>query len=81
MKLSELLKDFRLLDVRGNLETEIRDVNIDSRQVNAGDLFVALKGTQTDGHAYVPGAIGRGAAAVLVCDEVEADIPDGATGW
>ena len=77
MKLSELLKDFRLLDVRGNLETEIRDVNIDSRQVNAGDLFVALKGTQTDGHAYVPGAIGRGAAAVLVCDEVEADIPDG----
>lgn len=77
MKLSELLKDFRLLDVRGNLETEIRDVNIDSRQVSAGDLFVALKGTQTDGHAYVAGAIERGAAAVLVCDEVKADIPDG----
>lgn len=78
MKLSELLKDFRLLEVRGDLETEITDVNIDSRSVGKGDLFVALKGTKVDGHAFVGSALERGAAAVLVCDAVQADIPSGA---
>ena len=44
----------------------ISGIALDSRQVQPGDLFVALKGTQTDGHKFVAAAIERGAVAVLV---------------
>jgi len=43
-------------------------VTMDSREVGAGDLFVALKGTRVDGHAFLADAAARGAAAVLVSD-------------
>lgn len=73
MKLADLLKKIKPAEVRGSLEVEISGVNIDSRQVEPGDLFIALKGTQTDGHAYVPVALERGARAVLVSDPIPAD--------
>ena len=44
----------------------IRGAAVDSRRVSPGQLFVALPGERTDGHAHLPEAIGRGAAAVLV---------------
>ncbi len=65
MKLKELLKSIHPLQVIGEIDIEITGVNIDSRQVEAGDLFMAMRGTQTDGHTYIPAAIGRGAKAVL----------------
>lgn len=74
MKLADLLKKIKPAEVRGSLEVEISGVNIDSRQVEPGDLFIALKGTQTDGHAYVPVALERGARAVLVSDPIPADV-------
>lgn len=43
----------------------VREVVLDSRQVQPGDLFVALKGGNTDGHRYIPDAIRRGALAVV----------------
>lgn len=46
-------------------------VSIDSRETKAGDLFVALRGTRADGHAFVADALGRGAAAALVSRPVE----------
>jgi UDP-N-acetylmuramoyl-tripeptide--D-alanyl-D-alanine ligase len=53
-------------------------VTIDSRAVERGDLFVALAGTRTDGHAFVADAADRGAAAVLVSDDSVIDaLPDG----
>lgn len=73
MKLADLLKKIKPAEVRGSLEVEISGVNIDSRQVEPGDLFIALKGTQTDGHAYVSVALERGARAVLVSDPIPAD--------
>lgn len=45
--------------------TLVRGVSIDSRRVKSGDLFVALKGERTDGHAFIPQAIRQGASAVL----------------
>ena len=47
---------------------------IDSREVARGDVFVAFKGASTDGHKYVGQAIGRGAIAVLVEDEIDAAV-------
>ena len=65
MKLNELLKNVEVLNVLGDTEKEIAGVNIDSRRIEAGHLFVAIPGTQTDGHKFIPKAIEQGATAVL----------------
>jgi len=49
----------------GNLDVRVRRVVADSRQVQPGDLFVAVKGLTVDGHDYIPEAIGRGAVAIV----------------
>ena len=69
MKLSELFKNVEVLNVIGNIETEITGVNIDSRRIEAGHLFVAVVGTQTDGHQFIPKAIELGAKAIL-CETI-----------
>ena len=72
MKLTELLRNVPVEAVEGSADVEITDVNIDSRQVKPGHLFIAIKGTQTDGHQYIAKAVEQGAAAIL-CE----DMPDG----
>ena len=71
MKLNEVLQHVTPLQISGSLETEVTGVNIDSRIVKPGDLFVAVKGTQADGHAFISKAVEQGAVAVLVSDAVE----------
>ena len=65
MKLSELLKNVEILNSLGDVDVDITGVNIDSRRIEKGHLFVAIPGTQTDGHNFIPKAIEQGAAAVL----------------
>ena len=67
MKLNELLKNVEVLNVLGDIEVEITGVNIDSRKIEKGHLFIAIPGTQTDGHKFIPKAIEQGAVAIL-CD-------------
>lgn len=78
MKLNELLKAIQPTQVIGNQEVEIKEVNIDSRQVREGDLFMAMRGTQTDGHAYIASAIEKGAVAVL-CEDLPEQLNNGLT--
>ena len=78
MKLSELLKTIKPLSIEGSAEVEITGVDIDSRRIAPGHLFVAIKGTQTDGHAYIAKATELGAAAVL-CEDLPAEVKEGVT--
>ena len=65
MKLGELLKKVQVVQVTGSQDIEITGVNIDSRMIKEGHIFMAMKGTQTDGHTYIPVAIKNGAIAIL----------------
>ena len=69
MKLKELLKNITVLAVKGSDDVEVTGVNIDSRRIKDGHLFVAMKGTQVDGHKFIPKAVELGAKAVL-CEEI-----------
>ena len=65
MKLTDLIGNVEPLTVEGSLDREITGIAYDSRRVMPGNLFVAVRGVQTDGHRYVDMAIERGAAAVV----------------
>lgn len=78
MKLNELLKNIKPIGITGDTDTEITGVNIDSRLIAAGQLFVAMKGTQVDGHQFISKAIEQGAAAVL-CEDIPESVAAGIT--
>lgn len=78
MRLENLLRDICKVTVIGDENKEITGVNIDSRQVQEGHLFIAVKGTQTDGHSYINKAIENGAIAV-VCQTLPEERHDGVT--
>ena len=60
MKLSELLKNVSPIAIHGNTDVEIKGVNIDSRRIEDGHLFVAMRGTQVDGHRFIGKAVAQG---------------------
>jgi UDP-N-acetylmuramoyl-L-alanyl-D-glutamate--2,6-diaminopimelate ligase len=66
MKLNDLLQTVRPLAVEGPVDRDITGITYDSRRVMPGNLFVAMRGENTDGHRYVEAAIDRGAAAVVL---------------
>lgn len=78
MKLKEVISKISTVEIIGNAEIDITGVHMDSRQIKAGHLFVAVKGTQADGHNYIGKAIELGAVAV-VCETVPADKKDSVT--
>ena len=73
MKLKELLKDIKLINIIGNDDVDITGVDIDSRRVEKAHLFVAMKGTQVDGHKFIPKAEEQGASAIL-CEELPSTV-------
>ncbi len=78
MNLREILKNVRPLAIVGNADTDIAGVKIDSRQVKPGYLFVAMKGTQVDGHQFIARAVELGASAIL-CEDMPETTADGVT--
>ena len=73
--LKEILYRVPLKSVSGNLETKVLDLQTDSRKVNPGSCFIAIKGTQSDGHQFISSAIDAGATAIVceVLPEVNAE--------
>ena len=78
MKLNQLIKDCQPVQIVGEEGREVKSVQIDSRRVQPGDLFVALRGTQVDGHEYIEKAIGQGATAV-VCESLPRHVSEDVT--
>jgi len=78
MKLQELLREIVPTRLTGPAGQEITGICYDSRKVTPGSLFVAVKGFQSDGHAYIPKALEQGACALLVQDVPET-LPENVT--
>lgn len=78
MKLSDLLKNIVTISITGDAECDIKGVNIDSRKVADGHLFIAMRGTQVDGHKFIPKAEELGAAAIL-CEQLPEERKQGVT--
>jgi len=68
MQLADLIQPLEIISVSGPIDREIAGISYDSRRVAPGNLFVAIKGGQFDGHSFVEQAIDKGAVAV-VCED------------
>jgi UDP-N-acetylmuramoyl-L-alanyl-D-glutamate--2,6-diaminopimelate ligase len=64
-RIKDLLKEIEVVRVTGDMETEITGITFDSRKVVPGTCFVAVRGTQSDGHDYIGNAVSSGALAVV----------------
>lgn len=69
MKLQNIIQGIEIIEINGSVTTDITSVHIDSRKVTEGGLFIATRGTQSDGHTFIQGAIKAGATAIL-CEEM-----------
>jgi len=70
MQLIDLLEKVPLQEVKGSLKISCTGLTFDSRQIKAGMVFVAVPGTQVDGHQFVSQALKKGAIAVVLQKEV-----------
>jgi UDP-N-acetylmuramoyl-L-alanyl-D-glutamate--2,6-diaminopimelate ligase len=67
--LRDILYKVNIRSVTGSTDIEIEDVQIDSRKIKNGSLFIAVKGSAVDGHKFIDAAVETGAVAV-VCEEI-----------
>jgi len=79
MRLDQLIKNIAPLKEVGAVRIDITDICFDSRKVTPGSLFVAVRGTQVDGHAFLAQAIAKGARAIVFEDWPAGAIPDAVT--
>jgi UDP-N-acetylmuramoyl-L-alanyl-D-glutamate--2,6-diaminopimelate ligase len=77
IKLADILKGLKVEEVRGITNVSLSDITFDSRKAAPGVLFIAVRGTNTDGHEYISSAFKAGTTAV-VCEQIPDDIPEGA---
>lgn len=78
MKLDQVIKNIQVINQIGHSDIELTGINSDSRKIEAGHLFVAVKGTQADGHTYIQTAIKKGAVAVL-CEDLPVELSENVT--
>jgi UDP-N-acetylmuramoyl-L-alanyl-D-glutamate--2,6-diaminopimelate ligase len=69
--LQDILYKVAIRTVRGSTSVEVNGVALDSRKVEKGSLFVAVKGSVADGHLFIEQAVANG-AAVVVCEQLPA---------
>lgn len=77
-KLHDILYKVRLQSVNGTTDTGVKDIQIDSRKISAGSVFVAIAGEKVNGHNYIDKAIEMGASSI-VCEVMPSDIIEGIT--
>jgi UDP-N-acetylmuramoyl-L-alanyl-D-glutamate--2,6-diaminopimelate ligase len=67
--LETILKGIEIVSITGNQNIDIQSVCFDSRETKSGDLFVAVKGTRSDGHNYLSSVVEKGAVAII-CEKI-----------
>jgi UDP-N-acetylmuramoyl-L-alanyl-D-glutamate--2,6-diaminopimelate ligase len=77
VKLADILQGLAIEEVRGSTNISLSDITFDSRKAAPGVLFIAVRGTKTDGHDFILPALAAGSAAV-VCEQMPGNVPDGA---
>ena len=75
MKLRQILKDISISALCAELDMEIAEIYYDSRKVEKGGLFFAVKGFESDGHRYIAAAVERGAVCVGCQEPPDFEIP------
>lgn len=76
--LKDILFGVSLVAIHGDREQKVKALSFDSRKVEEGTLFIAVKGLTADGHQYIGNAIGSGATAIL-CEDLPEDLQEGIT--
>ncbi|MEB2784639.1 UDP-N-acetylmuramoyl-L-alanyl-D-glutamate--2,6-diaminopimelate ligase [Algoriphagus persicinus] len=76
--LKDILYKVSLTSTTGDMELGVKDIVFDSRQVTEGSAFVAINGTQVDGHEFIEKAIGLGAQSI-VCEQLPDKLLNGVT--
>ncbi len=71
MSVRDILDNINYKLVKGSLDTEVKNIIYDSRKVNKGDLFIALRGQNSDGHDYIDMAIESGAKVIVIDKKME----------
>lgn len=71
MKLQVLLKNVDILEIKGNDDIEVSNIQTDSRKSENNSLFIAIKGVQVDGHQYITNAIQLGAKVVVFEEDID----------
>lgn len=71
--LQDILYKVPLRSVKGNLDVEVGSLQLDSRKVGPGAVFIAIKGVAVDGHQFIPQVVAAGAAAV-VCEVLPTEL-------
>lgn len=74
--LTDILTDVKILQTKGSLDIVVNQLHSDSRKVEEGDLFVAVRGIAVDGHSYIRQSIEQGAVAI-VCEELPDELSEG----
>ncbi|MDP4266000.1 MAG: UDP-N-acetylmuramoyl-L-alanyl-D-glutamate--2,6-diaminopimelate ligase [Bacteroidota bacterium] len=68
-KLNDILDRVKIVEIKGSSDITIDSVCFDTRKAESGSLFIAVKGTQVDGHDFIPQAIEKGVIAI-VCERI-----------
>jgi len=79
MTIENILKGISVISFSGDKKLNIENITFDSRDVNNGSLFIAVKGSKTDGHDFIEGAINSGAKAII-CERIS-EAPDQNVSW
>ncbi len=78
MKLKQLIERTTPVHIIGSVEHEVTGIEIDSRQIKTQNAFIAMRGTQADGHNYIPKAIELG-ATTIICETLPETLAEGVT--
>ena len=77
-ELKDILYKVTINAVVGSTSVQVNAIDFDSRKINKNDVFVAIKGTVSDGHQFIDVAIEKGAVAVI-CETLPTHLQDGIT--